>query len=59
MTTPTGLGLRNGPETADPAGAPDGTRLSRSMRNDATAVHGETAEGFYKGEVDCTDPIWT
>ena len=59
MTIPTGLGLRLGPETADPAGAPDGTRVSRAMANDAMACCGQTGDARYKGETNPVGKLWT
>ena len=58
MTIPTGLGLRMGPETADPAGAPNGNRRTRAAANDASAIKGETSDPCYCGCCKMTDERW-
>ena len=59
MTIPTGLGLRMGIDSADPAGTSIGNRVAFAKKNDAKAIKGETSDPCYCGNCDMTDPRWT
>lgn len=59
MTTPTGLGLVRGIESADQPGTPIGNRVAFAARNDATAVKGEVSDPCYCGCCYMTDARWT
>lgn len=59
MTIPSGLGLRLGPETADPAGTPLPPRRVRAAANNASAIKGETSDPCYCGKCNMTDARWT